>query len=82
VDAVLEAYLRYRKTEPFDKTVSDTATFLCRVKKGSRHIRKILAPSQLDFVPHNIIKFAETTDCIFNYKESPLINWFVGEIFF
>jgi hypothetical protein len=81
-DAVLEAFLRYRKTEPFDKTVSDTATFLCRVKKGSRHIRKILAPSQLDFVPHNIIKFAETTDCIFNYKESPLINGLWGKSFF
>ncbi len=25
-DAVLEAYARYRKNEPFDKTVSDTAT--------------------------------------------------------
>jgi hypothetical protein len=81
-DAVLEAYARYRKNELFDKTVSDVATFLCRVKKGSRHIHKILAPSQLDFVPHNIIKFAETTECVFNNKESPLINGLWGKSFF
>jgi hypothetical protein len=81
-DAVLEAYTQYRKNELFDKTVSDVATFLCRVKKGSRHIRKILSPSQLDFVPYNIIKFAETTECVFNNKESPLINGLWGKSFF
>jgi hypothetical protein len=51
-------------------------------KKGSRHIRKILSPSQLDFVPHNIMKLAETTDCVFDNVDAPLINGLWGKSFF
>jgi hypothetical protein len=81
-DAVQGAYVRYRKNVFFDKTSSDIDGFLCRVKKGSRHIRKILSPSSLDFVPHNIMKFAETTDCVFDNVDAPLINGLWGKSFF
>jgi hypothetical protein len=80
-DAVEEAYLRYRKNVIYDKTSTDVTSFLCRVKKGSCHIRKILVPSQLDFVPHNIMKFAESTDCVFNNVDAPLINGLWGKSF-
>jgi hypothetical protein len=73
-EAVMEAYVGYRENVIYDKTTSDLATFLCRVKKGSRHIRKILSPTQVNNVPHNLVKFADTTDCVFNNVDAPLIN--------
>ncbi len=81
-DAVQEALARYRKNTIYDKTSADVGTYLCRVKKGSRHIRKVQVPIDLDFVPHNIMKFAETTDCIFNNVDAPLINGLWGKSFF
>jgi hypothetical protein len=80
-DAVVDASERYRKNSIFDKTTANASTFLCRVKKGSRHIRKILSPAKSDTVPHNIVKFGETTDCFFNNEESPLINGCGGNHF-
>ncbi len=81
-DAVVDASERYRKNSILDKTTADASTFLCRVKKGSRHIQKILSPAKSDTVPHNIVKFGETTDCFFNNEESPLINGLWGKSFF
>ncbi len=43
-DAVLEAYARYRKNELFDKTVSDVATFLCRVKVVAIFVKYLPRP--------------------------------------
>jgi hypothetical protein len=68
-DACLAAWNRYRKVKPYEKS----STFLCRVKKGSRHLRNILTEKNNDFVPHNLVKFAESTEIVINSDVSKLI---------
>ncbi len=81
-DACLAARDRYRKIKPYDKTATDIGTYLCRVKKGSRHIRRIFCESTNESVPHNIVKFSETAEIVLNYEESKLINGLWGRSFF
>jgi hypothetical protein len=81
-DACLAAWNRYRKVKPYEKSSTDISTFLCRVKKGSRHIRNILTENNNDFVPHNLLKFAESTEIVINSEASKLINGLWGKSFF
>ncbi len=63
-DACVSLVNRNIKEKIYDKTSCDIQTFLCRVKSGSKHIRKILSPNPQDTVPHNLIKFAESVEIV------------------
>jgi len=43
-------------------------------KKGSRIFRMLLAHSPKILIPHNIVKFSETTDCVIGKKTSDSLN--------
>jgi hypothetical protein len=47
-DACVSLVNRNIKEKIYDKTSCDIQTFLCRVKSGSKHIRKILSPNPQD----------------------------------
>jgi hypothetical protein len=52
----------------------DIRTFLNRAKKGSSRFRKILCRENLDYSPHNIIKFSSNTETIIGMELSKRVN--------
>jgi hypothetical protein len=80
-DACIALISRNRKDKNFDKTVCDIKNFMCRVKQGSKHIRKVLNPVPSGTVPHNLLKFAESTEIVIDSEASILINGLWGKWF-
>jgi hypothetical protein len=78
-DACFDLISRNLKVKVHDKTVCSIQTFLCRVKQGSKHIRTVLSPAPSGTVPHNILKFAESTDVVINSSSSLLVNGLWGK---
>jgi hypothetical protein len=80
-DACVSLVNRNIKEKIYDKTSCDIQTFLCRVKSGSKHIRKILRPNPQDTEPHNLIKFAESVEIVIDSNAAPYVNGFWGKSF-
>jgi hypothetical protein len=78
-DACLALIDRNRKDNLFDKTVCDIRTFMCRVRQGSKHIRKVLGPAPSGTVPHNLIKFAECAEIVIDSSAAVVINGLWGK---
>jgi hypothetical protein len=49
-------------------------TFFENLKKGSKRIRKYLEADKNDFVPHNIVKYAENTDIVIGLEACKKLN--------
>jgi hypothetical protein len=49
-------------------------TFFTVLKKGSKKIRKILESSKSEYIPHNIVKFAQNTDSVIGLEISKKLN--------
>jgi hypothetical protein len=80
-DACISLINRNEKVKIYDKTSCDIQTFLCRVKSGSKHIRKILGPDPQNAVPHNLMKFSETVEIVIDNSAAPIVNGFWGKSF-
>jgi hypothetical protein len=59
VGVINSAKTKYCKNDNINKTSCDIRTFINRSKKGSSRFRKILATENLDYIPHNIVKFSK-----------------------
>jgi hypothetical protein len=81
-DACIALINRNRKEKIFDKTVCDIRTFMCRVKQGSKHIRKVLGPAPSGTEPHNLIKFAECAEIVIDSTAAVEINGLWGKSYF
>jgi hypothetical protein len=68
------ARIRYRTVT--NNNVVDIVTFLNRLRKGSKRFRKILSEGSADYIPHNIVKFADNVDIIIGLEDSKKINRF------
>jgi hypothetical protein len=55
---------------------------MCSLKQGSKHIRKVLNPAPSGTVPHNLLKFAESTEIVIDSEAAILINCLWGKSFF
>jgi hypothetical protein len=78
-DACMSLIERNRKNKSYEKTVCDIQTFMCRVKQGSKHIRSALGPDPTGTVPHNLLKFAESTDIVIGSEAALHINGLWGK---
>ena len=78
-DACIALINRNRKENNYEKTVCDLQTFMCRVKQGSKHIRKVLGPAPSGTVPHNLIKYGDSTEVVINSEAATLINGLWGK---
>ena len=65
---------KYLKTKIDDKKSMGLSRFLDLRTKGSRIFRKIIKIVRADTIPHNIVKFAETTETFINLEDSKLLN--------
>ena len=71
---VSNAKLKYAKTEPSEKKSMSVFDFLQKKEKGSKQFRKIILEYCQQFIPHNMIKFGETTETIINLDASKKLN--------
>jgi hypothetical protein len=74
-DVCLQSINRYKKNDPLEKKSLDIKNFILKYKKGSKHIRAVLLiDSEANFIPHNMMKYAETTHVIINLDDSKFLN--------
>ena len=78
-DACIALINRNRKEKNYEKTACDIQTFMCRVKQGSKHIRKVLGPAPSGTVPHNLVKYGDSTEIVINSEAAILINGLWGK---
>jgi exonuclease III len=63
----------YKKTQTIE-------SFFAAWKRGSKKIRNVLVPVY-DFIPHNMVKFAENTETVINIDNSKFLNAFWAKQF-
>jgi Reverse transcriptase (RNA-dependent DNA polymerase) len=68
------ATLRYGKDDY--KPVTLIETFFNRWKKGSKNVRKVLCAETTEYIPHNMIKFADNTETVIGLDSSKYLNSF------
>jgi hypothetical protein len=73
-DACNNLMNRYKKETRSEKISQTTEAFICRVKKGSKHIRNTLEKTNAAIIPHNMVKFAETTEIVVGSEAAKNIN--------
>jgi exonuclease III len=56
------------------KPVKNIETFFSEWKRGSKKIRNILCQPRAEYIPHNIIKFAENTEIVIGIDNSKYLN--------
>jgi hypothetical protein len=66
------ALIKYGRNE--NQTCQTFSNFMERWKRGSRKIRNILCADRAEFIPHNILKFAENVETVINLEVSKEIN--------
>ena len=78
---VSNAKLKYTKQELSEKKTLSIEEFMSKKVKGSRRFRKIFVGVQKAYIPHNMVKFAESTETIINYEDSKYLNKFWSNSF-
>jgi hypothetical protein len=68
------AKIKFKEKSIDRKKSVELRTFICRYKKGSSHLRKVLSYSVPVEIPHNIVKFANNMDIIINESQSKTLN--------
>jgi exonuclease III len=56
------------------KPINSLENFFARWKKGSKPIRNILCRVKNEFIPHNIVKFADCTETVIGLENAKYIN--------
>jgi len=69
---------RNAKPLPINQSCSTLNTFFNRVKKGSNLLRNVLNNKCKGNLPHNIIKYAETTNTVISSIEGEILNGLWG----
>jgi hypothetical protein len=74
------AKLKYSKNESSKEKCIELSDFLHRKKQGCKRYRKLIIDDLSSYIPHNMIKFAETTDTIIDLETSKKLNslWALG----
>jgi hypothetical protein len=72
--ALNAAKTKFNKTSDLEKRSVDIATFICRSSKGSCRFRAILSYEPDNYIPHNIVKFAENTETVTGLDLSKSLN--------
>jgi len=68
------AKTKYSKKESSKEKCVELSDFLNRRKKGCKRYRKMIVGDDLSYIPHNMIKFAETTETIIDLETSKKLN--------
>jgi hypothetical protein len=68
------AKTKFKKKSIDRQKSEEIRTFICRYKKRSRHLRKVLSYSIPVEIPHNIVKFANNMDIVINESQSKTLN--------
>jgi len=68
------AKTKYSKKDGSKEKCVDISDFMNRKKKGCKRYRKMIVGEIDNFIPHNIVKFAESTDTVINLETSKKIN--------
>jgi hypothetical protein len=68
------ALLRYGSGDRAYAKIDSVHGFFSRWKKGSRKIRCLLSNENVDYIPHNMIKFAENTETVIGSDLAKLLN--------
>jgi exonuclease III len=74
------ALLRYGRDDP--KPVTQIEHFINRWKKGSKKIRNILCSEQNEYIPHNMVKFADNTETVIGLDTAKYLNRFWNRSYF
>jgi hypothetical protein len=65
---------KYSKKEVNKEKCAELSDFINRRKKGCKRYRKLIIKDMETYIPHNMIKFAETTDIIIDIETSKTLN--------
>jgi len=68
------AKLKYAKSNPKEKRSQSIFEFLQKKEKSSKQFRIVLMEYKHDFIPHNMIKFSDSTQTIINLENSKKLN--------
>jgi hypothetical protein len=73
-DMCIMAKKKYSKTSANKTKCEKLMDFLVKRKKGCKRYRKRLIGEIEEYIPHNMVKFAETTDTIIDLQTSKKLN--------
>ena len=65
---------KYSRADAKEKKTDTVQNFLMRIKKGSRRVRAILEKKITATVSSNMVKYAQLTETIIDYKNSEILN--------
>jgi hypothetical protein len=65
---------KYSKKEVNKEKCAELSDFINRRKKGCKRYRKMIIGDIDTYIPHNMIKFAESTDIIIDLETSKILN--------
>ena len=65
---------KYSRADAKEKKTDTVQNFLMRIKKGSRRVRAILEKKITATVTSNMVKYAQLTETIIDYKNSEILN--------
>jgi hypothetical protein len=68
------AKTKYLKKEGSKEKCVPVSDFMNRKKKGCKRYRKMLTGEIENYIPHNIVKFAESTETVINLETSKKLN--------
>jgi len=68
------AKTKYSKKEGSKEKCVPVSDFMNRKKKGCKRYRKMLTGEIENYIPHNIVKFAESTETVINLETSKKLN--------
>jgi hypothetical protein len=68
------AKLKYSKKDGSKTKCTELTDFIYRKKRGCKRYRKLIIGDIESYIPHNMIKFAETTDTVIDLETSKKLN--------
>jgi hypothetical protein len=68
------AKTKYSKSDPNKEKCLDISDFMNRKKRGSKRYRKMLIGDIESYIPHNMVKYSETTETVIDLETSKKLN--------